>query len=369
MLALADDLTSALDALGPWAERRFDACVLLNDVDMFPVGAVLGIDLNTRYAETADAFSRFFEAGRRHCTHPLLLKTIDSTLRGRPAAELEGLVSGSGRRRVVVAPAFPAAGRITRSGRQYVDGIPIERSRYAQDLRAPVISSDLHDLFSKLEGAEIDIRDAESDADLDLIVASIEDVRDVIWVGSPGLAAALARRYASSSNPKALMPLPRAQRVLTVVGSMHPSNATQVEHIRAEGGSIIRLETADAQASVATLRQDLLQSANICLVAPASPCDPSEVLDLIAHAVAATSDLIDGLVLTGGETARVVLERLGASELRLSGEVSAGVPFGVAVCGDRLISFATKAGGFGTADTLQRCGLMLEGTLPQGIAA
>lgn len=361
MLALADDLTSALDALSPWADRRQDACALLNDIDMLPAGTAFGIDLSTRYAQPSDAFARFAETGHRHRAHSLLYKTIDSTLRGHPAAELAGLISGSGRRRVVVAPAFPAAGRVTRGGRQYVDGIPIEQSHYAKDPRTPVVCSDLHQLFSGLGGTEIDIRDAGTDADLDHIVAAFPDVSDVIWVGSPGLAAALARRHPISGQT-AQQSLPRVRSVLTVVGSVHPANTAQVEQIRVGGGTIVRLEPTATQANAANLRQALLRSGNVCLVAPATPGDPRTVLELLAHAVAAARGLIDGVVLTGGETARKVLQCLGANELRLHGEVAAGVPFGAAMCGDRVVSFATKAGGFGAADTLMQCGLMLSGT-------
>ena len=57
-------------------------------------------------------------------------------------------------------------------------------------------------------------------------------------------------------------------------------------------------------------------------------------------------------VLTGGETARTVLQRLRIGEFRLLGEVEPGVPFGVAPGGTLV---CTKAGGFGSADTLVRC--------------
>jgi uncharacterized protein YgbK (DUF1537 family) len=47
-----------------------------------------------------------------------------------------------------------------------------------------------------------------------------------------------------------------------------------------------------------------------------------------------------------------VLGRLGIGELRLLGEVEPGVPFGIAPDGTLV---CTKAGGFGSADTLLRC--------------
>src|SRR5205814_4669044 len=49
-------------------------------------------------------------------------KKIDSMLRGHPRAELLALMAALGESRGVVAPAFPAEGRTTRDGRQYIAG-------------------------------------------------------------------------------------------------------------------------------------------------------------------------------------------------------------------------------------------------------
>ncbi len=44
------------------------------------------------------------------------VKKIDSTLRGNPGGELEAMMAAQGCRMAVVAPAYPAAGRHTRTG-------------------------------------------------------------------------------------------------------------------------------------------------------------------------------------------------------------------------------------------------------------
>jgi uncharacterized protein YgbK (DUF1537 family) len=59
------------------------------------------------------------------------------------------------------------------------------------------------------------------------------------------------------------------------------------------------------------------------------------------------------LVLTGGATARFVCERLGAHGVRLEGELQPGVPYGTLHGGLwHGVQVVTKAGGFGTPDTL-----------------
>ena len=63
--------------------------------------------------------------------------------------------------------------------------------------------------------------------------------------------------------------------------------------------------------------------------------------------------LFEGLVLTGGSTAVRVARRLGASGIRLQGEVETGIPVGT-LTGPRPYPVVTKAGGFGGPDSLVR---------------
>ena len=56
------------------------------------------------------------------------------------------------------------------------------------------------------------------------------------------------------------------------------------------------------------------------------------------------------LVLSGGATAQVILERLGIDVLELVGEALPGLPLARA----NGLTFVTKSGGFGSEDTLER---------------
>jgi uncharacterized protein YgbK (DUF1537 family) len=78
-----------------------------------------------------------------------------------------------------------------------------------------------------------------------------------------------------------------------------------------------------------------------------------EVMRALAGAAAALAreELFDGLVLTGGSTAVAVSRALGASGIRLRGEVEAGVPVGTLI-GPGPYTVVTKAGGFGGRDAL-----------------
>ena len=75
--------------------------------------------------------------------------------------------------------------------------------------------------------------------------------------------------------------------------------------------------------------------------------------ETIARHFEQNTERIGGLVLTGGETARAVLSRLGIRALRVVGEVETGVP--ILVAEGSGLPVVTKAGDFGSPETLLRC--------------
>jgi uncharacterized protein YgbK (DUF1537 family) len=190
--ALADDFTSALDGAAPFAGRGLSARVVL-DVAAAIDSDVVSIDLDSRFAAPHEAEARFDRAARRMAAASLIYKTIDSTLRGNLAAEICGALRGSKRQHAMVAPAFPAAGRITRDGHQLINGIPVEKTAFARDPRTPVSSGKIAECLRGCDPLMFSIHDAVTDADLDTLVAKVSPLSSTLWVGSPGLGAALAR--------------------------------------------------------------------------------------------------------------------------------------------------------------------------------
>lgn len=88
---------------------------------------------------------------------------------------------------------------------------------------------------------------------------------------------------------------------------------------------------------------------------PSLPVPGMQLVSRLAEAVAALLEVrgLAGLVLTGGDAAIAVGRALGATALRLRGEVERGVPWGYLVGGGwEGLPVVTKAGGFGNADTL-----------------
>ena len=130
LLILADDLSGAADCAVAGVRAGLRSAVMLRADVGHPIGYptsadVLALDTDTRRANAVDAAATqvaAWHALARPATR--LYKKIDSTLRGNVAAEVAALAPLAGL--AIVAPAFPAAGRTTRDGRQWLHGVAVE---------------------------------------------------------------------------------------------------------------------------------------------------------------------------------------------------------------------------------------------------
>lgn len=360
---LADDLTSALDGAAPFADRGLRARVIFDSRDLGDLDAdVLSVDLDSRFVAADLAEQRFRWAGTALAAAELLYKTMDSTLRGNLCAEGRGAMAGSGRPRALIAPAFPAAGRTTVGGRQFVHGTPIEQTEFARDALNPVSSSFVADHFADLGPTAFRVCDAAHDSELDALVLETGLKADLVWIGSPGLAAALARAVAVTARSHLAADWPEVRRVLIVVGSRHLANAAQVDALRAAGAIVLGAPSPAsspepcARAVVASFEEADV----VCLLAPADGveaqgCTSAELARWLGDVVSLSACSFEGLVVTGGDTARRIADALEAQSMDLAGEVEAGVPLGLLHTPTRRFAFATKAGGFGAPNTLVRC--------------
>ena len=253
-------------------------------------------------------------------------KKIDSTLRGPWTAEVAALRQVIGAQVVAVAPAFPACGRIVRSGMVYADGKP------AGELAPALADAGIGDAL---------VQDAESDEDLAAFVESVARRRaTVLWVGSAGLA-----RFAFGPPPAGEqvreLPPPRstsrrfikAARWLIVASSTHPTTLAQVEA---------------AQVGV----RDAVGVA----------------VDVVSQ-VPKALERDTGLFLVGGDTAEGAVGALQVEALEVFGEVLPGVATG-RMLGGRAhdVPFLSKAGGFGRPDALIQA-IALAMSNPSGRAA
>src|SRR5919112_4725208 len=215
---IADDLTGAADSGVQFVHAGYRAAVFFRATEMVADDLdAVAFDTDSRAMPAGFAAKRVLEATRAAREARIVYKKLDSTLRGNVAAELAAALGGARRERVVVAPAFPAAGRTTVGGTQRVHGVPVDETEMVNDPHTPVseahVPSLLTDAFSSvgalsvedlgdpervrraLEENECVVADADRDDDLEALVQAVPDPARVLWAGSAGLALALGSVY------------------------------------------------------------------------------------------------------------------------------------------------------------------------------
>ncbi len=379
---IADDLTGAADTGVQFARAGYRTAVVFRGEPVPPEDLDAAVfDTDSRTLRPGLASRYVSEAGRSARAARLVYKKFDSTLRGSVAAELSAALESTRRRSAVVAPAFPAAGRTTAGGTQLVHGVPVHETELKNDPRTPVREGHLPTLLGgwsssvgtlsagdledpenvrrALEANEWTVADAEREADLEALVRAVPGPERVLWAGSAGLALALGAVHPGPRPAEARVALPKARSVLVVVGSLNGVSRGQLGRLVEEHGEVaipVGPGSAGTVREVVAAAREAL-SGGVCAVVHSSGRASSgargQVMRSLAGAAAALAEegLFDGLVLTGGSTAVAVSRRLGASGIRLAGEVEAGVPAGTLI-GPKPYTVVTKAGGFGGPKTL-----------------
>ncbi|MEH6631008.1 MAG: four-carbon acid sugar kinase family protein [Halopseudomonas aestusnigri] len=332
VIVIADDLTSAADGAGPFLERGCKVSVRRSRlaVSSKVLADVVSIDCGSRSMTENQATFAIKQAMKMKPDGALLLKTIDSTLRGHIKAELKAAYEASGLKRVVIAPAFPSAGRTTKNGVQLVHGVPVSQTSYACDPVHPAKTSRIVDLISSIIKSVV-ILNADTQSELNEQVAAFDRPEEILWVGSPGLAVALAATQFGEKVDK--RPIPHRENPLIVVGSANAVSKTQAQNVQKEKG-ITCLSTPEERVE-----------------------NPASILsELILNATKLVkSGNYGALIATGGDTMEALLDGLHIFEFSLISEFEPGFPVGIAqLANGKDIIIAMKAGGFGSDDTLCR---------------
>jgi uncharacterized protein YgbK (DUF1537 family) len=379
---IADDLTGAADTGVQFVHAGYRTAVFFRATEVLEDDLhAVSFDTDSRTMPAGLAAKRVLDAAHAARGAHIVYKKLDSTLRGNVAAELAAALGGARRDRIIVAPAFPAAGRTTVGGSQRVHSVPVDETEMANDPHTPVreahVPSVLAHEFSSvgtlgvedladhervrrtLEDCECVVADAVRDADLEALVRAVPDPDRVLWAGSAGLALALGSVYPGPCAGTAGVQRAPVRPVLVVVGSLSGVAREQVRRLVEAYGEVDvpvhGKESNAVQKAIEAARRALAGGTCAVVHSPEERVASSEsVLGELAEVAALLSEegLFEGLVLTGGATAVGVARRLGASGIRLEGEVETGVPMGV-LAGPRPYPVVTKAGGFGGPDTLE----------------
>ena len=335
---IADDLTGALDTSTPFvlAGRHVAAAVHPDSLaEAARSGApVVVVNTASRALPPAEAARIVGEvAGILAGLRPqVVFKKIDSRLKGNVRAEVEALAVGLGFARIVVAPAIPDQDRPTVGGAVTGRGLdaPLPISPLFAGGHTPVL-----------------VADASSDADLDRIVAA-EDWSHTLAVGARGLGAAFARRY-GPLKPRPALPL---ARTLIGIGSRDPITERQIGVLLQANTNLTVIDAPLGATDELTRGLPALIRATGAFAGP-----DAAISARLAAAVARNVEALapEAMLLSGGDTALAVLDRLGCRVVFPQGEAAPGLPwFTVETAGGQTIRCIVKSGGFGGEDVLAR---------------
>ncbi|MEV8390940.1 MULTISPECIES: four-carbon acid sugar kinase family protein [unclassified Streptomyces] len=376
VLALADDLSGAAETAA--------ALRLPGRIDLGPApvalpaeGEALVLDLDTRQLPADEAARIVREAARGARAGTVLIKKTDSLLRGNLAAEAAAYAEGADG--LVIAPALPVAGRTVRDGVVQLRGTPLHATDAwrAESLSAPTsVAAALGDLRTavvpldavrsshrELTGRLRDlvaaglrpVCDAETDADLDAVIAAALPLGPgVRLMGTGGLAAALGRVLGGADIPSPRGPLRPHRPLLVVVGTAEPAAVAQIAQLTAAGARHTALPAALLAEPGPPLAFPVDADGITVVSVDNSPGilagSARRVVAGLARAVAAVPHPAD-LVLTGGETARRVLDALGVTRLHPVGQIHHGA---VHCRTDDGRSVVTRPGSYGDTGSLLR---------------
>lgn len=406
---LADDLTGCLDCLVAFQQIGMPSMALLDSKIKVPENVqALGLSSESRDLKFADEASAvtLVAAARLAKRNPRIwYKKIDSLLRGWFAHEIVAISAIMCPDIVLLSPALPTMGRVvvnghsvivetksqwnlpheTRVGNPDTDLISILRNiglRVAllglKDIRSGMALAWYEELKSDVD---VIVCDAETDTDLAAVAAAgLASRLRILWVGSAGLARAIALECCERKGyPNKLKPFTGVFArgpVAIVVGSMAGKSRDQTEVLRRTPGvamididpDTIRVEYEESVHSNGSVLERYLQrKADVCFAIMQSKEDASEwghrrrIEKALGEIIGPRNRGIGGFILTGGATARSVLNSCGVVALGVCGVIEDGVPVSVTYPDGRPV--VTKAGTFGNRETLLRSLRVIRGKM------
>lgn len=403
-IAIADDFTGANDCGVQLKNCGLSTVTVLNKGyldDIYKYDAVV-IDGETRSMTKEDSYKKMIEIGtniKDLMKGNIIFKKVDSTLRGNIINEIEALNSVLKPEVIVFAPAYPKNNRTTIHGVHYLNGIPIDKTELSKDPKNPILTSSIWEILKadNMDFMHVDIEsirndeiytvlqrnptgyfsfDAELDEDLNTIVKQVLALgKRTLWIGSAGLTDSIANFISPAEKKR--------EPVLVVVGSTNSISAAQAQ-IAVKGKKVVGLKVDIENAilnpekekyKIGTEAVNCMDIGFDVLLATAMERDQvvtasclsksmglslneisSKIADFMGSVVydILKARKVSGMILTGGDTAINVINKLSAIGSVLVSEIELGVPLSTLLGGPyEGLPIITKAGAFGKADAIK----------------
>jgi 4-hydroxythreonine-4-phosphate dehydrogenase len=382
VLVIADDLAGAAEsaaaltaASGIPSELRLEVGET-RDAE----ATVLVIDTDSRYATASDARAavRAAVSARPHAR--LIIKKVDSLLRGRVADETAALRDRG--ITPIASFALPSMRRTVTGGVVHLDGVPLQRTDTwgAEKTPPPTSIPQLLDgiptrvislttvrngsldehLLDALTTGTVPVCDAEEQTDLDAVADAAlrltSRIGQVGIMGTGAIARAVGRRLQPAEAKATHTARTQPPAVLAVVGTVAATISEQLRILIDAGASAIaispeQLAQPGFSADLVSRISDGLRGGVVVVYTDRTAQWHRDDVAVLASSLRDLPELgaVD-LVLTGGETARRVLDAARVTTMYPERELADGVVLSRTASG---CSVVTRPGSFGTANSLR----------------
>lgn len=411
LAVIADDLTGANDTALQFAKRNIKSSVEINFMKMEDVEdkEVIVVDTDSRDLDKELSYKKVKDICEKISKYDIkcIYKKIDSTLRGNLGAEIKAVDDVFNPDIVIIAPAYPANQRVTIGGYHLLEGKPIELTEIANAPKTPVKKSYLPSILTEQVNEKIAILDFKllrqrtdiiskkiveflqekkrwivcdiiEEENFITLMDAVKEYKNILWVGSAGLAEYLPYYYRWSGE-KVLSMDKRKGAILVCAGSVSHITQNQVqtllnqENIHLVKINMVRLledKNSELIEKSRIINQLIKEQENILLATAQSDDEVEQAVEIgkkynlsrkeISEKIATImAELIksievnslSGMILTGGDMAVHICRAIGVNSIKIISEIDSGVPLGY-IESDNLekLFIVTKAGAFGKPD-------------------
>lgn len=388
-LIIADDFTGSNDSALELAHRGLSTIIGFSSPKGTVESYVLDTESRNREGDEAYRMTKALIKDLDIDSYDIVLKKIDSTLRGNILEEIRAIDEKMNSDLILVAPAFSQMGRTCVGGTVFVNSVKLLDTEFAHDPLKPVTEDNLITLFASeystihlsvdeirskafplIKDVQVIVCDAEHEADLFETVKWARGLdKRILYVGSAGLAGALIQY----DRPK--------QPALAILASLSKASRAQLDYAKSRGVAILALDVLsilkggdftpiiDQGVQILQGGEDLILTLSSALdrsvfqqsieVGKALGLKDAVVGTMIKDCLSKVSleiikaSGVKNLFLSGGETAFGLMQMMGINEVKIIGEVDIGIPITLVLDGPyQGMKIVTKAGGFGKEDAL-----------------
>lgn len=394
ILMIADDMTGALDSGVMLSENDIDTEVIIDRfadlTESLRAHEAVVVNTETRHLSPCQAYEAVYQlaSSAKALGVKYLYKKTDSALRGNIGAELEAVLQATGQQTVHFAPAFPQQDRVTISGTQYINGVPLDQSQFAQDPLNPMRNAYVPNIIATTSRVPVyrdaapcatadpcvRLYDAATERDMEAIARrALVEEKGRVFAGCAGFIGELVKLMDIQKTPGKDLNLEGP--LMVFCGSMHELGLRQFELAERAGVPRFSVETREmvepgfwsstaGEALLERLRELLAQGRSFLFNTIREKDGeryPGEKLHISQKLPGAIARLVYKVLegdekgipmIIGGDTLGAFLTYIGATRVRPVQELRTGVVLAETVDGKIRTPFIAKAGSFGEVTLL-----------------